>query len=208
MKHYADYMLLLSPDEQVNAQIQQHKQYAADQIGVYESMYSKAHISVKAMTRQKAFIAEPAITSLGKNLRTLPPITLTIDGFDYFNHGEEFKTIYARLRSNHSTTQWFKILKKHLGVKEFMVPHITITRNIPVWAFEQLWPHYKAINWVESFTVNELTVLQRETFASFAIWGQFAKLPFEARHLAEPAPPRASLPPLSRNIHSGQMSLF
>jgi len=207
MKQYADYLLLLSPDEHVKALIKEHKLYAATQIGKYESMHSIAHISIKQMPRQKAFMTEPALLAFGEALRTLPPITLTIDGFDYFNHGEDYKTIYAKLRTNHITTLWLKTLKKHLGIKEFMVPHITITRNIPVWAFNQLWPNFKAINWVENFTVNELTVLQRETFATFAEWELFTKLPFEAKHLAEPVTTKRE-PLKTVNMHNGQLNLF
>ena len=207
MKHYADYMLLLSPDENVKALVKEHKSYAANLIGKYESMHSIAHISVKKMPRQKAFMTEPTLLALDKTLRTMPPITLTIDGFDYFNHGEDYKTIYAKLRSNHLTTLWFKTLKKHLNMKEFMVPHITIARNIPVAQFNWLWPHFKAINWVETFSVNELTVLQRETFATFKTWEGFSKLPFEAKHLVEPAAPKHA-PLKTVNMHNGQISLF
>jgi len=207
MKQYADYLLLLSPNEHVKTLIKEHKLYTATQIGKYESMHSIAHISIKQMPRQKAFMTEPALLAFGKALRTLPPITLTIDGFDYFNHGEDYKTIYAKLRTNHITTLWFKTLKKQLGIKEFMVPHITITRNIPVWAFNQLWPHFKAVNWVEHFTVNGLTVLQRETFATFATWEPFATLPFEAKHLIEPVTTKRE-PLKTVNMHNGQLNLF
>ena len=207
MKQYADYFLLLSPGEHVKALVKDHKLHAANIIGKYESMHSIAHISIKKMPRQKAFISEPVLLALNKSLRTLPPITLTIDGFDYFNHGDDYKTIYARLRTNHITTLWFKTLKKHLTIKEFMVPHITIARNIPVAQFNKLWPHYKAINWVESFTVNELTVLQRETFNTFATWEPLTRLPFEAKHLVEPAAPKHA-PLKTVNMHNGQISLF
>jgi hypothetical protein len=207
MKQYADFMMVLSPAVHVKALVQEHKQYAANVIGKYESMHSIAHISIKNMTRQKAFLTEPGIIALNKTLPSLPPITLTIDGFDYFNHGEDYKTIYAKLRSDHVTTLWFKTLKKHLNIKEFMVPHITIARNIPITDFNKLWPHFKAVNWVESFTVSELTVLQRETFASFASWEVFTKLPFEGKRLAEPAAPKqATLKTVNR--HNGQISLF
>jgi len=207
MKQYQDYLLLLSPNDRVKALVKEHKQYASEIIGKYESMHSIAHISIKKMPRQKAFMTEPALLTLDKTLRAMPPITLTIDGFDYFNHGEDYKTIYAKLRSNHLTTLWFKTLKKHLNMKEFMVPHITIARNIPVAQFNQLWPHFKAINWVENFTVNELTVLQRETFATFKYWEDLTKLPFEARHLTEPAAPKHA-PLKTVNMHNGQISLF
>jgi len=209
MKNYADFMMVLSPNDNIKAQVQEHKQYAAKIIGNYESMHSIAHISIKNLSRQKAFVTEPVILASAKTLRTLPPITLTIDGFDYFNHGEDYKTIYAKLRTNHITTLWFKTLKKHLGIKEFMVPHITIARNIPVWAFDHLWPHFKSINWIENFTVNELTVLQRETFATFAKWDLFATLPFEAKHLVGPAPKHAPLKMGNQNgVKNGQISLF
>lgn len=207
MKQYADFMMVLSPADHVKALVQEHKQYAANVIGKYESMHSIAHISIKNMPRQKAFLTEPGIIALNKIMPSLPPITLTIDGFDYFNHGEDYKTIYAKLRSDHITSLWFKTLKKHLTIKEFMVPHITITRNIPIADFNKLWPHFKAINWVESFTVNELTVLQRETFASFASWEVFTKLPFEGKHLMERTVPKQA-PLKTVNMHNEQMSLF
>ncbi|HEY0244458.1 MAG TPA: 2'-5' RNA ligase family protein [Mucilaginibacter sp.] len=206
MKHYADYMLLLSPTQHVKDLVKEHKEYSANVIGKYESMHSIAHVSIKKMPRQKAFLTEPSLLALNKGLKTLPPITLTIDGFDYFNHGDDYKTIYARLRTNHITTLWFKTLKKHLNMKEFMVPHITIARNIPVTDFNKLWPHFKAINWVENFTVNELTVLQRETFATFATWEPFTSLPFEAKNLVEPPVKREPLKTI--NMHNGQISLF
>lgn len=207
MKNYADFLMVLSPGEHISALVKEHKLNAAKIIGEYESVHSKAHISIKTMPRQKAFIAEPIIKLLNRSLCTLPPITLTVDGFDYFNHGEDYKTIYAKLRSNHLTTLWFKTLKKHLGIKEFMVPHITIARNIPLWAFNELWPHFKALNWVENFTVNELTVLRREGFAPFANWDVFTTLPFEAKHLVEPAAPKHA-PLKTVNMHNGQISLF
>jgi len=209
MKNYADFMILLSPSNEMKTKVREHKLYAAEIIGNYESMHSIAHISIKKMHRQKSFLTEPAIRSLTPKLAAIPPITLTIDGFDYFNHGEDFKTIYARVRSCPEIAAWFKTLKKHLNIKEFMVPHITIARNIPVSDFTQLWPHFKAIKWVESFTVNELIVLQKETFAPFAKWEKFTSLPF----CRKPAILHENKPPLVRPINSAtaygkQISLF
>jgi len=210
MKQYADYMMVLSPSAEIKALVDRHKRNAARVIGQYESMNAVAHISIKSLIRQKSFAAEPAIISIGKTLRTLPPINLTIDGFDYFNHGEDYKTIYAKLRTDHTTALWFKMLKKHLGVKEFMVPHITIARNIPIWAFNQLWPHFKNIKWVDQFTVSGLTILQRETFSTFSPWEQFTVLPFEGRHLVAPLPlkPQSAKPINKSGTQSGQTSLF
>ena len=209
MKNYADFMILLSPSDKIKALVAGHKQYALGIIGNYESMHSIAHISIKKMHRQKSFLTEPAIRSLNPKLATIPSVTLSIDGFDYFNHGEDFKTIYAKISSSPEVTQWFKMLKKHLNMKEFMVPHITIARNIPVSDFDRLWPHFKAIKWSESFMVNELTVLQKETFTPFAKWELFTTLPFSGKHVKEEVPKPSLVKPLRSAPGQGvQISLF
>ena len=209
MRGYYDYFLLLSPSEHIDEIVQQHKQYAAKIIGPYSSEHSKAHISLDQMIRQKSFIAHPVMEQLKKGMRSLPPIELTVDGFDYFNSGgDDFKTIFAKLRSDHNTTLWFKQVKKFMPHKRFSVPHITICRNIPTADFELLWPYFKAINWVENFTVAELTILQRETLDSFAKWEPHLTLPFEARNLNHPIPPKAPVKKPKNNTQDGQMSLF
>ncbi|MDB5158811.1 MAG: 2-5 ligase family protein, partial [Mucilaginibacter sp.] len=162
-------------------------------------------ISIRMMHNQKTFLTEPHILAFRNRLCLIPPVILTIDGFDYFNHGEEFKTIYARIRNLPETGHWFKMLKHHLHIKEFMVPHITICRNIPVADFDKLWPHFKALEWTETFIVNALTVLQRETFASFAKWEPFTELPFEGKAQYSLAPPK---PSLLKPTQNQQTSLF
>jgi hypothetical protein len=207
LKNYADFMILLSPPDKVKVLVRDHKLQAAKIIGDYESMHSIAHISIKKMHRQKSFLTTPLILGLNTKLAAIPPITLTIDGFDYFNHGEDFKTIYAKISTPPEVTQWFKTLKKHLNIKEFMVPHITIARNIPVSDFNLLWPHFKAVKWSDSFTVNELLVLEKETFAPFAKWEEFTRLPFKGK-LIEIAKPSLVKPLRSAPGQGVQISLF
>ncbi len=208
MKDYADFMMLLLPGESIIAKLNSHKTDAAKITGNQANSENVAHIAIKDMPRQKTFMTGPGILALANTVRTLPPVNLTIDGFDYFTHGEDFRTIYAKIRSTPATAQWFKLLKKHLNIKEFMVPHITIARNISVSDFNQLWPHFKSINWVEIFTVNELTVLQREAFAPFAQWEEFVKLPFESKQPIELPPVKHSmLMPLNQN-NNQQISMF
>ncbi|GAB2981194.1 hypothetical protein GCM10027049_16330 [Mucilaginibacter puniceus] len=209
MKNYADFMILLSPSDNIKELIRDHKLRAAEIIGKYESMHSIAHISIKKMHRQKSFLTTPLILGLNTKLAAIPPVTLTIDGFDYFNHGEDFKTIYAKICSSPEITQWFKTLKKHLNIKEFMVPHITIARNIPVNDFNLLWPHFKAIKWTETFTVNELLVLEKETFAPFAKWEEFTRLPFKGKPMEIAVPKPSLVKPLRSATGQGvQISLF
>ncbi len=209
MKNYADFLILLSPSDKVKASVAEHKQYAFSVIGKYESMQSIAHISIKKMHRQKSFLTEPAIRALTPKLNAVAPITLTISGFEYFNHGEDYKTIYAKIVSTPEVSQWFKELKKHLNIKEFMVPHITIARNIPVSDFNLLWPYFKELKWNETFTVNELTILEKETFAPFAKWQEFTRLPFKGKTIVASVPKPSLAKPLRSAPGQGvQISLF
>jgi 2'-5' RNA ligase len=210
MKGYADYLIVLSPPWDVCEQIENYKQQAADVIGHYDSMHSKAHISIKPMPRRKPYMAEPELAGLKANVKLLPPVTLVIDGFDFFNHGEEYRTIYAKIQSSVLTVQWFKELKKRLNIKDYLVPHITIARNIHKGDFDKLWPHLRKIKWVQDFEINKLTILQREALNGFAHWEVLMEISFEARHLiSELSPKTSSAKPLTGNYNaSQQIKLF
>jgi hypothetical protein len=207
---YADYMMVLSPGDGICEQVVKHKADAEGIIGNYEGLHSKAQISIKNMPRRKPNLAQSELMGLKNNLQLLPPVTLTIDGFDFFTHGDEYRTIYAKIRSATHTTQWFKALKKNLGIKDYLVPHITIARNIDVRAHNLLWRHFKNIKWVEDLEISRLTILHRQAFDTFAHWQVYAEMPFEARHLISEAPPRESLlKPFQGNYNpSQQIKLF
>jgi 2'-5' RNA ligase len=192
MKSYADYLIILSPPEDVCEQIDKHTQHAADIIGHYDSLHLKSHISIKPMPRRKPYMTEPELAWLKANVKQLPPVTLVIDGFDSFNHGEEYRTIYAKIQSSAFTTQWFKSLKKALNIKDYLVPHITVARNIHKDDFDKLWPYFRKIKWIQDFKVNKLTILQREALNTFAKWETLMEIPFEARHLVNESLPKAA----------------
>jgi 2'-5' RNA ligase len=210
MVNYADYLIVLSPPKGICEKIEKHKLEAAEIIGKYDSMHSKAHISIKDVPMNESFIMEQEMETLKSSLKLLPPIALTIDGFDVFAHGNEYRTIYAKLQSNQEIGLWFKTLKKHINLKSYFVPHITIAKNIHVTAYNQLWPHFNALQWVEDFEVKQLTVLQREPFNNSARWKKYLEIPFEGQHLVNEAPVKPSLlKPLSGNYSkSQQISLF
>jgi 2'-5' RNA ligase len=210
MKGYADYLIILSPPEDVCDQIEEHKKTTMDIIGHYDSMHSKAHISIKPMPRRKPYMAEPELARLKANVKLLPPVTLVIDGFDFFNHGEEYRTLYAKIQSSAFTTQWFKTLKKSLNIKDYLVPHIIVARNIHKNDFDKVWPHFRKIKWVQDFEVNKLTILQREALNTFAHWEVLMEIPFDARHLvSETLPKSTATKPLMGNYNaSQQIKLF
>ena len=68
MSDYKDYMILLSPPTEIDAQVKKFKKASLRLICEFESMYSKAHISLKNLHRQKAFWVEPLFEQLEKEL--------------------------------------------------------------------------------------------------------------------------------------------
>ncbi|MGZ3751014.1 MAG: 2'-5' RNA ligase family protein [Mucilaginibacter sp.] len=210
MKGYMDYRMVLLPSDQIKQTIKVQQLEAAKIIGDGEELHDPADIAILNLVRQKNYLVEPQISLIEKKLKALPPIELTVDGFDHFSHGEEFKTIYARIRSTPRTAGWFKELKKPLNMKQYLVPHITIARNITIAQFKQLWPRFKDAKWTDTFSADRLTVLTRETFSSFADWELYKELPFESRiPFEEPKPMHKPIDLRKGNYAaSQQISLF
>jgi hypothetical protein len=136
MTNYQDYLIILSPPENVSNYVRSLKNFSAEIIGEYKSQNSKAHLSVQYLPRKKPVWFEPLIPKLERELQTLPPVELEINGFAFFDQ-QEFQTIYAKLNSTPATKIWFKLLRKFFSTPPFE-PHITIARNIPHEAFKKL----------------------------------------------------------------------
>jgi 2'-5' RNA ligase len=176
MSDYKDYMILLSPPENINAQVKKFKQASVRLIGEFESMHSKAHISLKNLHRQKAHWAEPLFDQLEKELSLIEPMTLQINGFATFLP-TDLTTIYAAIKSTPEMEDWFKRIRKSLNEKK-AVPHITIARQIPNALAKKLWPKFKDRQWDDEFDIDRLTILQRETFGGDKHWKPFKEIRF------------------------------
>jgi 2'-5' RNA ligase len=176
MKDYTDYMILLSPPASISDQVKKLKQSSARLIGDFESMHSKAHISMKRLTRQKPFWTEPLFDKLEKELSLLEPAALQLNGFATFLP-TDFTTIYAAIKSTPAMEDWFKRLRKCLDEKK-SVPHITIARQVPNGLAKPLWKKFKDRQWNEEFEIKQLTILQRETFGYDKTWKPFREIRF------------------------------
>ena len=184
MMPYADYLMVISPPENIIKEIDRYKRASVNLIGHFEGMHRTAQITITHQTRCKPFLVQPAIIAMANRLSTMPPVELQINGFAFFTQGHA-KTIYAVIESTVKTDNWFKILKNQMGIKvKNFVPHIIIARNIPVTSFNKLWPNFETREWSETFMVNSLTILHRETFVEYCEWKVYKEL-FFANKLKE-----------------------
>jgi 2'-5' RNA ligase len=179
MTGYYDYLIVLSPSENIVNRVKKLKGFSLKKIGEYESLYSKAHITVQYWPRKKPLWVEPLIPKLERELQLLPPVDLTINGFDFFNQHSS-KTIYAKLRSTALIDVWFKQLRKYFNTRSFE-PHITITKSITDEAFAKLWPTFKNLAWEEQFIVDKLTILKRATIGYDRDYKVFKEMHFNQK---------------------------
>jgi hypothetical protein len=182
MMSYSDYLMIISPPENIIKEISRYKRASVNVIGHFEGMHSTAQITITHQTRCKPFLVQPAILKIETKLNTMPPVDLRISGFNFFNHGQTAKTIYAVIEKTSQTDNWFKLLKNQIGIKvKDFVPHITIARNIPVTSFNKLWPNFENRLWFETFTAHSLTILQRDTYVEYCEWRIYKELFFANR---------------------------
>ena len=176
MKSYQDYLIILSPPENIISYVKMLKEKSASIIGEFESKHSKAHLTLQAWPRKKPVWVEPLIPKLERDLQSLPPITLEINGFGFFDQ-QEFQTIYAKINSTPETRLWFKLLRKYFSTPPFE-PHITLARSIDYEDFKKLWPDFKDQPFHARFRVDKLTILRRETIGYDKTYKVFKEIPF------------------------------
>ena len=179
MTNYQDYLIILSPPENVSNYVSGLKNFSAEIIGEYKSQHAKANIAVQSLPRKKPVWFEPLMPKLERELQTLPPVELEINGFAFFDQ-QEFQTIYAMLNSTPATKLWFKLLRKFFSTPPFE-PHITIARNIPIEDFKKLWPHFKDQSFNARFKADKLPILRRETIGYDKSYKVFKELPFNTK---------------------------
>ncbi len=182
MLSYQDYLMIISPPDTIKKQVSRYKRASANVIGKFKGMYSIAHITITHQQRCKPYHAQPAILRMEQKLAGMHPVELHIKGFNFFKHGATGFTIYAVIEPAGLNQNWFKLLKKQMGIKvKNFVPHITIVKNIPVSDFNKLWPYFEKSDLSETFKAESLTILHRDTFAEYVEWRVYKELFFGNR---------------------------
>ena len=151
-------------------------------MGHFEGMHSAPQLVISHQTRCKPFYAQPAIEQMAARLSTMPPLELQVNGFGFMDTGYYTKTIYAVIERDKRTDNWFKLLHRQAHIKPAnFIPHIAIAKNIPVTAFNRLWPNFRGRPFSGSFRADSLTIFHRETFVEYCEWKVYKELFFANR---------------------------
>ncbi len=92
---------------------------------------------------------------------------MEIEGFDFFTHGSDYKTIYAALQLSDEFMAWFNNIKRKLFIEKNIKPLITIAKRVSYESFTTLWPRFQMLNYKKSFKPECLTILSREAHKHF-----------------------------------------
>lgn len=180
MPQYKDYLIVLNPSNRVKNSISHCKQRAGEFIGSYAGLNSIAHISLWHKQNLSPELIDVFTSILQRKISNVPSTTITIDGFDYFVHGNNLMTIYASVKSNYITDTWFKQVREQFNLKSNdFIPHLTVTKTIHVDAFFSLWPKFNSSSFRMSFVPASISVLERNSGTPGAKWQVRKEIYFE-----------------------------
>lgn len=155
MKTPTETFLIISPSPSVSTYASFLKRGVRKVLGhTFESEFSKAHIS---LLKYRDPHIDNVLYHINSRLSTLKPFPIYIKDFDILYHGSN-RTICLNVINKNSVRE----LAEKLTRREIR-PHITIAKNLPVNAFNKVWPLIKNISYSDHFWCDHVTVLQRDS---------------------------------------------
>lgn len=179
-----DYLLILEPSKITNAHALRGKRLVRKAIGNFDSMNSFPHLTITNFYNKPDYEIESLIPSLRRKILTLPPLHLKVDGYDYFENPKS-KTIYLKPVIGQQEMIWFDQISDHVNKSE-IVPHITIAKGLSDEQFETLWPMFKDDKFSDTFCIDHLTILKRETYDLESYYKSLTNLKFKNQRLMAP----------------------
>lgn len=159
-KHVSqDYLLVITPSEEVISEVRKFKDLAKKLIGYYHSFNSKAHITINHYYEGKALFFDERVPVYRSMTGRIDAFEIKVNGFDFFEHHGNY-TIYAKVEFSENITTTFFRFKKVFGVDVPQTPHITIARSLSYNQYKLLWYYFKKQNFECSFYADEIVVLK------------------------------------------------
>lgn len=154
-----DYLLVISPNEEVTMVVKKFKQLAKQLIGPFPSFNSKAHITVNHYYDQNALCFDDRVTTYRNMISRISAFDILVNGFGYFEHQNTY-TIYAKVELDPDITTTFFKFRQLFDTDVRNTPHITIAKGLTFEQFNTLWAHFKNLEFQYSFYTEEIVVLK------------------------------------------------
>lgn len=158
-----DYLIVISPAEEISLKIMYFKLKAWELIGDYSSLHNKADITVNDDPNIQAFIFEEKLAYYKQRLAAVDAFEVKVSGFGNFKHHKNSYTIFANIKLNTNIRSTLSTLNRTFSKGVVKTPHITIAKSITEEKFNILWPYFKNLKFEHSFYADKINVLEMPT---------------------------------------------
>lgn len=154
-----DYLLVITPSEELIAEVKKLKRIAFEMIGPFHSFNSKAHITINHYYDRNALYFDDRVTTYRNMISRIDSFDITVCNFNFFEHQNTF-TIYAKVDLNPNITTTFLKFRKVFGADVRNTPHVTIAKGLSANQFKVLWAFFENLKYECSFYTEEIVVLK------------------------------------------------
>lgn len=179
-----EYLLVLSPHEELRAQIQNIKKEFAEKYKAPQAVHTKPNVPLLTFCSYE-MTQERIVNRLGTIAMGITPFKIELNGFGSFpSH-----TIYVNVTTKVPIKELVKELKPAQGLltvskdhKPHFIEesHLTICRKLKPWQYEQSWLEYSHRHFSGRFIADSMVLLKRPAGET----GYKAIMRFEFQNLA------------------------
>ncbi|MVT10413.1 2'-5' RNA ligase family protein [Chitinophaga tropicalis] len=156
-----DYLLVVSPSTSITNDVTALKKLIAQELGIYGSRFSRAHISLFRSVFPERF-QEDFVSLLDNIARKQSGFTLYTSKFDHFEHGPDKRTIYINVANPKPLEELHRKILQEFDIKPASFkPHITLARAISTPEFNQVYDHFHNQVFVRSFQCKSFMLLRK-----------------------------------------------
>ena len=157
------YFLIISPPNEIKSKVKSLKYKLHRAVGLSDyNLFSVPHISLMSFHTMRP-VNERFFQALQQLFSKNHSFEIDLNGFYYFEHGNESNTIYVKIENSFQIVKVYHELHTLLGlrVREY-VPHLTVARTVSRNRFHKSYDLIKQHHFSEKFTCNQVTVLERK----------------------------------------------
>lgn len=156
-----DYLLVVSPGTGIANDVTALKKLVAQELGMYGSRFSQAHISLFRSVFPERF-QEDFVHLLDDIAKRQSGFTLYTSKFDHFEHGPDKRTIYINVANPKPLAELHRRILQEFQIKPgTFKPHITIARAISTPEFDKVYDHFQHQVFVRSFQCKSFVLLRK-----------------------------------------------
>lgn len=160
-----EYLLVLQPHEELQAQIGRIKKEFADKYRAPQALHTKPHLALVNFFGYQ-MTEDRILNRIGLTAMGVVPFKIELSNFGSFPSHTIYATVTTKMAVQNlvkelKAAQTLMTLSKDHKPHFIEDPHFTICRKLKPWQYEQAWLEYSHRNFAARFVAGSLTLLKR-----------------------------------------------